>query len=105
MKILLLLAALLFVSPAKAECQQPFDTFVSEATKDITVNVRPITAPEQASLFAKIGPPPVTEPYELDVAKSDTSGVVVIVQDNCIVGKVGPLPILILNNALGESGA
>lgn len=84
------------------ECTETLTHFVEVVTKDPVNTVSPITPEEKAQLYAKKGPPPVEEPFELDVARTPDVGMIVIVKDGCIIGNVGPLPRQMLNNLLGD---
>lgn len=86
------------------ECQLPFTAFVEQVTAE-GATVKPITNEEKAQLYAKKGPPPIDEPFTIDVARTDTAGVIVVVKDDCVVARVGPVPLQLLDNFLGDSGA
>ena len=87
---------------ARSECAQPFDAFVEAVQNESPNNtVRPITPAEKAVLYAKHGPPPIEEPFDINIARAPTSGMIVLVKEGCIVGHVGPVPSFVLNTMLG----
>lgn len=112
MKTLISILAATFIflgaySFARSEevCTNPFPEFVETVTSVQGNTVKPITDAEREQLYAKKGPPPIAEPFDVDVAKTETAGMIVIVKDGCIVGNIGPVPLQVLNNLLGTSGA
>lgn len=83
----------------------PFPAFVETVTSMEGGTVKPATDAERAQLIAKKGEPPVTGAYEVDIARFDPGGMIVIVQGECIVTHLGPVPLPDLERFLGNSGA
>lgn len=110
-KFLAILAATFFflgaynIAKSEEVCNNPFTDFVETVTKVSGNTVKPITDAERAQLYDKKGAPPIDEPFDIDVARTDTAGMIVIVKNDCIIGSIGPLPIQVLSNLLGNSGA
>lgn len=107
-KFLLGLLTVLFLSlpiQAKAECSDPFPEFVASVTSNQNVKVRPLTSAEETALYAAKGPPPVEPPFTLSVADNGQLGMLLVVKDDCIVAKIGLVPLEMLNILLGHPDA
>ena len=102
----LLLAGFLFLSPAKAdECQIPFTSVVAAVTANPENTIQPITATERAALLEKKGPPPIDEPYEISIIRTEDVGIILITKDECVVARIGPVPLQLLETFRGNRPA
>lgn len=81
-----------------------FENFVKALNED-GVKVRPLTEPELTYLIKTKGEPPVAPPYSINIAETEDNSMLVIVQNGCIVGKLGPLPTFIMQGLLGSTPA
>lgn len=81
-----------------------FNLFVEALAKD-GVKVRPLNADELKFLIETKGEPPVAPPYEINIAETEDNSMLVIVQKECIVSKLGPLPTFIMRGILGTTEA
>lgn len=102
-RIILVLIAMTI--PAKAdECSNPLEKFIEAVTSaDPDHNkVAPLSKDERDAIILRYGPPPVEGDFEFSIGTTADFGMVLIIQNSCIVGKIGPLPIQMINSILGR---
>lgn len=104
--IRIILVLLAMTLPARAEeCANPLDKFTDAV---VSANpeqnkVAPLSKDERNAIIARYGNPPVEGEFDLAIGTTKDFGMVLIIQNSCIVGKIGPLPIAMMNFILGRS--